>query len=374
MTLQKKITFKKIFFILGISYSIIYILACLTPYINPVNFWPLTFLALGFVYLLAGMLLLFLLSLFIFRKRAWIFLLIILTGFQNISSTFGLHYGNNFFDDKNKNSLRLLSWNSNYFGDCQIKNDSPNSIRRQMFQFIQQSDADVLCFQDFSNFIGTWFFPNVNFIRDSLHYPYVYFPIEYSYNDFIPEQYGPSIFSRFPLSDTGRIKYWGDASTETFQFATILFKGKPIKIFNAHLRSMQIHTPTASPKNYNFLQADSGVLFHPSTFKKLKQFDKIHVEQALIIKSELNKNTVPFIFCGDLNAVPTSYVYRQISNGLSDAFLKTGFGLGGTYDSISPTLRIDVVLLDQHLKTVQQQTPTLHLSDHYPNVVDIQWR
>lgn len=371
---EKKSIFKIIFFITGSFFSLGYLVACLTPYINPVDFWPLTFLALGFVYLLAGMIILLLLSLFIIKKRAWIFLLVILAGFQNISSVFGFHSRKTFVAEKNENSLRLLSWNVNYFGDCQIKNDSPNSVRRQMFAYIKQSNADVLCFQDFSNFIGRGFHATYNYIKDSLHYPYTYFPIDYAYNDYVPEQYGLSVFSRFPLSDTGRIRYFKNASTESFQFATIQFNGHPIKIFNAHLRSMQIHAQNASPREYNFLQADTGLIFHSGTFRKLKQFDKIHIEQIHQIRSALNKSDNPFIFCGDLNSVPSSYVYQHVSKGLSDAFLTTGFGFGGTYDSISPTLRIDVVLMDQRLKAVQHHTPHLHLSDHYPNLVDIQLR
>ena len=71
MSTQNKSLFKNIFFIAGICYATVYLIACLTPYVNPVTFWPLTFLALGFVYLLAGMIVLFLLSLVIFRKRIY---------------------------------------------------------------------------------------------------------------------------------------------------------------------------------------------------------------------------------------------------------------------------------------------------------------
>ena len=375
MATQKNSLFKNIFFIAGIFYAAVYLTACLTPYINPAHFWPLTFLALGFVYLLLGMIILFLLSLIIFRKRSWIFLFILLAGFQNISSVFGFHGRKDFIAKKNENSLRILSWNVNYFGDCQKKNDFPNSIRRQMFAFIEQSDADVLCFQDFSNFKAPWFYADLDYVRDSLHYPYVYFPVDYAYNSsFAPEEYGTPIFSRIPLSDTGRIRYTTNPSSEGLQFATINFKGQQIKIFNAHLSSMNIHAQNASPREYNFLEADTGLLFHSNTFRKLKLFDKIHFEQARLIKSELNKSALPFVFCGDLNSVPASYVYQHISKNLNDAFLSTGFGFGGTYDSISPTLRIDVVLMDQRLKSTQHQTPHLHLSDHYPNLVDIQLR
>jgi len=375
MSTQNKSLFKNIFFIAGICYATVYLIACLTPYVNPVTFWPLTFLALGFVYLLAGMIVLFLLSLVIFRKRSWIFLLVLLAGYQNIGSVFGFHERKDFVTQKDEKSLRILSWNVNYFGDCQKKSDAPNNVRRQMFAFIQQSDADVLCLQDFSNFIAPWFYADLDYVRDSLHYPYVYFPIEYAYGESDkPEQYGPTIFSRLPLTDTGRIRYTSSSVSEGFQFATINFKGQPIKIFNAHLSSMAIHAQNSSPRGYNFLEADSGLLFHSNTFRKLKFFDKIHIEQAKLIKSEMDKTSIPFFFCGDLNSVPASYVYQHLRKNLSDAFLSTGFGFGGTYDSISPTLRIDVVLMDQRLKTAQHHTPHLHLSDHYPNLVDIQLR
>jgi len=375
MASQNRPAFKIIFFIAGIFYAAVYLFSCLTPYIDPTKFWPLTFLALGFVYLLAGMIILFLLSLIIFRKTSWIFLLVLLAGYQNISSVFGFHERKDFIAHKDEKSLRVLSWNVNYFGDCQKKNDSPNSVRRQMFAFIQQSNADVLCFQDFSNFIAPWFFADLDYVRDSLHYPYIYFSVDYAYNSsYMPEQYGPTIFSRLPLLDTGRIRYTDNPMSESFQFATINFRGQKIKIFNAHLSSMDIHAETASPREYNFLEADTGLLLHTSTFKKLKRFDRIHVGQMNQIKSALNNTDLPLLFCGDLNSVPSSYVYQHLKKNLSDAFLKNGFGFGGTYDSISPTLRIDVVLIDQRLKAVQQHTAHLHLSDHYPNLVDVQLR
>ena len=335
----------------------------------------MTFLSLGFTYLWGGMILIFILSLFIYRKSSWIFLIILFAGFQNFTSVFGFNSRKEFIDTKQENTFRLLSWNVNYFGDCQIKDDSANSVRQQMFAFIRQKNPDVLCFQDFSNFIKHGFYSDFNYIKDSLAYPYAYFPIDYAYPaDIAPEQYGPVIFSRFPISDTGKIRYRNEANEEAFQFATIHFKGTAIKIYNAHFKSMRIHAQSASPREYNFLDADTGLLFHSSTFRKLKHFDRIHGEQALLIKTEMNKNDLPVIFCGDINSVPSSFVYQLLRKNLNDAFLSTGFGFGGTYDSISPTLRIDVVLPDKRLKVIQHHSPHLHLSDHYPNLVDIQLR
>jgi len=106
----------------------------------------------------------------------------------------------------------------------------------------------------------------------------------------------------------------------------------------------------------------------------LAEFDAMHAEQAITIKRVLDSCNYPYVFCADLNSVPSTYVYHHLKSGLQDAFLQNGFGIGRTYDSISPTLRIDVVLLNNQLKAVQHKTPVLHLSDHYPNITDFQFR
>jgi endonuclease/exonuclease/phosphatase family metal-dependent hydrolase len=56
---------------------------------------------------------------------------------------------------------------------------------------------------------------------------------------------------------------------------------------------------------------------------------------------------------------------------LTDAFVAKGSGIGGTYDGISPTLRIDVMLMTKDILPIQYYSPQLHASDHFPLIVDI---
>ena len=85
----------------------------------------------------------------------------------------------------------------------------------------------------------------------------------------------------------------------------------------------------------------------------------------------MDTTTIPYVFCGDLNAVPASYVYHILSKNLNDAFLQNSIGWGSTYNSKIPFLRIDVVLTSKQLTTTKYQSPKLQLSDHYPVVADI---
>jgi endonuclease/exonuclease/phosphatase family metal-dependent hydrolase len=72
--------------------------------------------------------------------------------------------------------------------------------------------------------------------------------------------------------------------------------------------------------------------------------------------------------------LPTSYVYHTIKGNLLDAFLKEGVGFGQTYIALSPTLRIDYILLDPKFKVTQFTSPRFKASDHFPVVADVSIR
>ncbi len=373
MGLKTTAFFRRIFLIAGIIYSLIYLFSCLTPYINPLVLWPLTFLSLGFPFLLGGMIVLFLISLWANRKYSLLLLLIMAAGFKNITTVFAFNKPEKFQQNKAAGSLRVLSWNVNNFINCKKINDTPGNPCSRILNFIRQSDADILCLQDFSNFNRPDYRSTFNYIKDSLGYRYTYFPDNYSYNSKLsPDQYGTPVFSRFPISDSGKLTFAENSYNESLVYVTINVNGDSIRIFNTHLLSMDIHTSNMPPpKGQNFLKSDTALMFHSNTFRKLKRFDKIHIQQAQQVKAFLNKSNLPFIFCADLNSVPTTYAYYQLSDGLKDAFLSTGFGLGRTYDSISSTLRIDVVLMSKIFKPIQHYTAHVHVSDHFPNITDI---
>ena len=109
-------------------------------------------------------------------------------------------------------------------------------------------------------------------------------------------------------------------------------------------------------------------------FEKLKVFAQEHVKEAWIAKREMDKSPYPIVFNGDLNTVPASYPYHFLSKGLQDVFLSSGFGLGTTMDSLPKTLRIDYLLIDKKLTIKNYYLQQLHLSDHYPQIVDLAWK
>lgn len=356
-------------------YAAVYLASCLTPYISPIHFRPFTFLALLFPLLLVGMLFTLILSIFILKKRTVILIIILLLGYKNIFSTTSFHKKKEFIQQKQQGTIRLLSWNVDDFVDCQKQHDSVNNPRRNILAFIKSVNADVMCFQDFKSFEeNQYFYSSVKYIRDTLKYPYYYFSVDDDgTTQYFPVKYGAAIFSRFPIVDSGRIKYNWKHYPEHLMFATVKTNAGNIKLFNTHLRSMFLHRDgKVEYGNNDFIQDDTSIIYVSSKFDKLKYFDSIHIQQAKIVKEQLSNCKLPYIFCADLNSVPSSYVYQKLSSGLNDPFLQNGFGWGATYSAMSPTLRIDVSLMSKQLNAVQYYSPKLqNASDHYPVVTDI---
>ncbi len=359
--------------IIILAIVIAYLLASLTPYINPTNVKVYTYLALGFPYILLAMLFCCGVSFFLFRKYWWVFILLIFVGYRNILSTTGFHFKSSFAQSKLPKTFRLLSWNVNEFANNQVIIDTPNNLRRKILAFIKASNADVLCFQDFRDYTeGGGYYSNVKYIADTLHYPYHYFSVDILDKvGTTQNKYGCIIFSKYPIIYTGRIPNDYNDSTENLCYTDIQLPNKSVRFYNTHLRSMLLtFDRKLEKKEYTYIQDDTAILLNKGKLKSINYFDSVHIKQAEIVKQQLNSYPKPFIFCADLNSVPSSFVYHKISSGLQDAFLQKGFGWGSTYDGLSNTLRIDVTLLSPELKVVQHFNPKLHASDHYPSVID----
>jgi len=358
---------KTIILTLGILGSIFYLFTCLTPYINPSHSYFLSFASLLFPVGLVVMLCWCIISHLFFRKLSWIFIVVFLMGYKNISAVFGFHIDNHFVQSKSSKNIRILSWNVNNF----LSGRGIDSIKvNQMLEYISLSNADILCFQDYSSVPYKQANASTENIKKITGLPYSFF-CEANKN------YGVIIFSRWPFIKATSIPYSNINSLESLQMVDIQTPTKVLRVFNTHLSSMNIHVPILNNDNIQhlkFINYDTAILMHRDKLSRLAYFDKLHSIQAELVKKSLDSSKIPFIYTADMNAVPSSYVYHHIRSGLNDAFLEKGWGFGRTYDSLSPTLRIDVILTSPSIKTIQYNCTRIHLSDHLPIITDIQFK
>jgi endonuclease/exonuclease/phosphatase family metal-dependent hydrolase len=161
---------------------------------------------------------------------------------------------------------------------------------------------------------------------------------------------------------------------ESLAFADIRLGNNNLRVFTTHLKSINLNLDVNQTKPVGMFVEDSAFFYaSPSKKQKIEYFTQKHVQQAYVAKQQLNKSPYPYVFCADLNSVPSSYVYHTLSKGLTDAFVAKGSGLSPTYSGLSPTLRIDVVLMSPQLTPRSYYAPRLqNASDHYPVITDIQ--
>jgi endonuclease/exonuclease/phosphatase family metal-dependent hydrolase len=355
--------------ICGTILTCFFLISCFSSFLHPNKFVGATYLALGFPLLFIAMVIWSLLACYLFPKKGWLYFLFLLFAFGNISKIVSPHFSSGFQQKKQPISIRVLSWNVNEFLIGHVYDDDWKPKHAAMLNFIKNANADIMCFQDFVQSPPDYPLDLTKYFSDSLNYPYYYFSMD-------GIGYGTIIYSRFPISDSGRVKYKEKVYPESLAYVDVAVQNRKMRVYNTHLRSMYLHYEKMTPHNIGyseFVKEDTAFLFHSSRLERLEYFDRIHTSQATLVKEQLNKTKTPFIFCADLNAVPTSYLYNQLSKNLNDAFLVSGSGIQGTYKKFNPFLRIDVVLLSPSLKTTQYHSPRLALSDHFPIITDLQF-
>lgn len=372
--------FKRLFVIVTIAAVVLFLLACLAAHVNPVKYWFISFLGVGFIFFLVLLLLLFIFW-FIFGSRwAWLPLLAIIAGWGQVHVLFGLHPFTHFKISKPEGAIRIMQWNVSRWDEMRKKKRTDKTYRLKMLDYIKKMDPDILCFQEFfESKDNDLFAPNVSYITNKLHYPYHYFVVDMDWweGHF---QHGVAVFSRFPIVDTARLRYRPVDTArkgESLVRATINVNGRMINVFTTHLQSFGFHEEDynniailKSPEDNEgkLVSAGKGLIY------KFRNAYRERFRQADTVRQQLDLTEHPTIITGDFNDVPNSYTYNTIKGEMQDAFVKKGFGLGRTFFFISPTLRIDYILADKEFDVIQYNRDLLPYSDHYPVVADLKFK
>jgi len=358
----------RFFIVLNFILVAAFLLACVAPYLNPVSWWFISWLGFTFPVLLILMVISILFWLFWKPRYSLLLLLVLLAGWKNISVFYAFHFSRDFNYEKPAGVLRVVTWNVARFIEIKKNNNAGSQIRSKMMEQLLDQDADILCLQEFHSSALNDYYDNISYIRKKLRYPFFYF----SYDEDGSKQYYSSIiFSRLPIIDSGIVYYPSPSFHEPLMHADIKFNDDTVRVFTTHLQSVQFkkrdYQRINEIKNYE----DSLVSNSKTIFSKLRKGIEKRSIQANVIKDELRQSRYPVIFCGDFNDVPNSYTYFTIRGNMQDAFLEKGSGMGRSFTSISPTLRIDYILASKDLSVLQFDRIKKKYSDHYMLVTDL---
>jgi endonuclease/exonuclease/phosphatase family metal-dependent hydrolase len=360
---------KRLFVFFNILAAIFFLLSCLAPYLNPQRWWMISLLGLGFGILFL-VLLLFLLFWLIAKPRFVLISLIALAlGWKSISVFFAFHNPDSFNYQKQTGVLRVVQWNVARFVEWSRNNNKGSQTRLKMMDQLKEQNADVLCMQEFFHSTDSIYYPNLDYIRNNLNYPYYYFSWD---EDGDKQWVGQIIFSRYPIIDTGKIRYRKPAMPESLLHADIVFNGDTVRLYTTHLQSLRFKQKDFERLDKIKKAEDSLIDNSKNIFIKLKRGFQNRSLQAAKVREIVDQSPYPYLFTADFNDVPNSYAYFTIrGSNLQDAFLKKGFGIGRTFVGISPTLRIDYIFASPAWDILQFNRIAKTLSDHYMLVADV---
>ncbi len=364
---------RRAFIVLNIGAALLFLLACTNWFINPAEWWFIALLGLPFPFMVAGLVLFFIGWLLVRSKWALLSLITLLIGYQNVAALVGTSFGSGFQMSRQPATLRVLSWNVHQFGFG--KGHKTGLVNRQkILDFVHQQNPDVICMQEFVTDRPTGKEHVTVFeLFKKLGYKYSFFAGDYiqSHGRYTM---GVAILSKLPITDSFHLRYDGDVasmSAESLLAADISFEGRTVRIFTTHLQSNRLEKEEYAHVTSRKAVEDSAYIASKSIVRKLKTAYRFRSEQTQKVAAALDASPHPEILAGDFNDIPNSFTYYQLRKNRQDAFAEKGWGLGRTFSHISPTLRIDYIMVDKKFEVVQYRCTPLSLSDHYPLVTDL---
>ncbi len=370
MAISFRVFTRRFFFFANIAVVFFFLLACLVPYLDPQRWWFISFLGLAFPFLLFFVILFLAAWLIVLKPRFSLLSgIALLLGIKSITVFLSFHTPKAFVYKKEPGSIRVVSWNVARFIELKRNTNAGSEKRLKMFELIKKQDADVLCLQEFHTSTNPVFYDNIEPIQKELGYPYYYFSFD---EDGDQHYYSSIIFSRYPIIDSGKIRYPRPTLPDVLLQVDLKVNNDTIRVYTTHLQSNQL-----GKKEYESLEKiksgdDSLVSNSKNILSKMRKGVSYRGIQADIVDEVLDNSPYPIIFCADLNDVPNSYTYFSVRGNLQDAFLKKGFGIGRTFSAISPTLRIDYIFADKQFRIRQFNRIVKNLSDHYMLVADLE--
>lgn len=342
--------------------SLLFLIACLSPYVNPSHWWMNGFTGLIVPYLILALIFFIIFWLFAKPLLVLIPLLTLAIGWQQLIVVFAWHPGAGFSKRKHDNVLRIVDWNVQSFNGLSKNTDIKKLIPTELAESAMKLRPDVICMQEFNTAVNA---DNIALFKKQ--YPYHYFSNDYqrSNNGY---QSGCIIFSKYPIIDSGKIKY---PVAESLIYADILKGSDTIRIFTTHLQSFKFKKGDYTDLGKIRDQDDETLVASKSIFRKMKLAFSRRGIQANMVRDEIDKSPYPSVICGDFNDVPNSYAYFQIKGNRQDAFLQKGFAIGRSFIALAPTLRIDYILPDRAFEVKQFDMVDEALSDHIMLVTDI---
>lgn len=335
-------------------------LSYLSGHVSPAALWPLAFFGIAYPFLLAANVLCLLWWALFRRKRMWPSLLTILAGWGHVGEYVQLA-GDREAPVDAATKVKVMSWNVRLF-DLYNWTHS-DQTREEILQSIRLEDADILCMQEFLNERKS-----LSPVREQLLHDHRFINCadEYTAHTKYGHDFGIATFSTYPIVAKGAIHFPDDLNNLCL-WTDIAIDADTVRVYNGHLASIRF-----GDMDYRFMKevvngegTDSIGSAGSRIMDRLKNAFIRRAQEVERITAHMHTSPYPVIWCGDLNDTPMSYSYHTLrSEGLEDAFVESGQGVGHTYIGAFPSFRIDHILHSDAIRVWDFRTQPEELSDH----------
>lgn len=238
-----------------------------------------------------------------------------------------------------KGTVRIVTYN------VALRSLSANKLARE----IKHQNPDIICLQE-----SRRSYPPQNAGEDNVgaaigrHFP--------GWN--IRSAGDTCILSRYPITATQ--DHYLRLTRRTLDVTVQTPRG-PLRILSTH-----ISTAFSGQARYFGLLGQLREIIPNAQKAAQARLDQIKPLDRVL---DMSPNT-PLVLCGDFNTPPRGLFYRHLSSRLSDGFAQSGNGLGLTFPSRFPLLRIDYVWTRRARATSIRVAPQGD-SDHRMVIADI---
>lgn len=364
---------KRFLIFCNVCLSISMLLLYLLPFSNQRFSWFINLFALILPFLLILQIGFLVFWLFAKRKLVWIPFITLLLCWSLVGSLIGFHPAAK-KKAKEDVDFRVATWNTHMFNFFENNGRLDAGMIREAKGF----RADVFAAQEFVFSLDSSSPISLEKVKQRLGFKYVVAANDRAFGVHTNikqknERYHPfcvAIFSNHPILQWKKVQSLKEYN-HTFLWADILVNTDTIRVFNIHLQSMHF-----GKNEYEFIEnidqqdMDKVQSASKNIIRKMRSAYLLRSSQALDVKTEIDQSPYPVIICGDMNDVPNSYAYQTISKNLYDSYTEKGWGMGRTFQFLSPTLRIDYVLHSKKLKLKQVQIIRPSPGDHNPVIAD----
>ena len=263
---------------------------------------------------------------------------------------------NGWGEDAPEEAIKIVSYNTRAFAEKKSHTkEKPNEV----LAYLQHSDADIICLQEFI-FGGKLKKKDIDYALRDYRYKH-YLPLAKGLN-------GLGCYSRYPILSATPILYKGTRNGSVAY--RIKVGNDTLLVINNHLESNKILKSDVetyqemmdAPSKQNLL---TGVR---KLWGKVAKATSVRAKQAdVLVETLRNSKEKSVVLCGDFNDTPISYTHQVLCDELQDAFVETGNGLGVSYNKDRLYVRIDHILVSKNLKVYDCTVDnSIQASDHYP--------